>query len=129
MMSVFEYASDVNKSIDEIFSLCSKLGIKVNNENDLLSDDDIILLDNEIENTDLDNDSDLVDTLDQNNSSEIDDFEDSYEEELEEVKVTTTKKKKKKNNKNENRNSKKNGSSHHFRTIEILAKEFFNQMN
>ena len=108
MMSVFEYASDVNKTIDEIFKLCSKLGIKVSNEDDLLSDDDIILLDNEIENTDLDNDSDLVDTLDENNSSEIDDFEDSYEEELEEVKIATTNKKKKKNNKNENRNSKKN---------------------
>ncbi|MBQ8219469.1 MAG: translation initiation factor IF-2 [Bacilli bacterium] len=108
MMSVFEYASDVNKTIDEIFKLCSKLGIKVSNKDDLLSDDDIILLDNEIENTDLDNDSDLVDTSNEDNSSEIDDFEDSYEEELEEVKIATTNKKKKKNNKNENRNSKKN---------------------
>ena len=51
MMTVYEYASDVNKTVDEILKLCHSLEIKVNNKDDLLSDDDIILLDNEIENT------------------------------------------------------------------------------
>ena len=51
MMSVLEYASDVGKSVESIFELCRKLNIKVDNEDDMLSDDDIILLDNEIDNT------------------------------------------------------------------------------
>ena len=50
MMSVSEYANDVDKSIEEIFLLCKKLNINANQEDDMLSDDDIILLDNEIEN-------------------------------------------------------------------------------
>ena len=50
MMSVSEYAIDVDKSIDYIFMLCQKLNINANQEDDMLSDDDIILLDNEIEN-------------------------------------------------------------------------------
>ncbi len=54
MMSVIEYANDVNKKYEEILNLCKKLDIKVNNQNDMLSDDDIILLDNEIANMDED---------------------------------------------------------------------------
>ena len=50
MMSVSEYANDVDKSIEYIFELCKKLNINANQEDDMLSDDDIILLDNEIEN-------------------------------------------------------------------------------
>ena len=41
MMSVLEYAQDVNRSVEEILSLCEKLQIKVNGEEDLLSQDDI----------------------------------------------------------------------------------------
>ena len=37
MMSVLEYAQDVNRSVEEILSLCEKLQIKVNGEEDLLS--------------------------------------------------------------------------------------------
>ena len=47
MMSVSEYAIDVDKSIDEILLLCKDLSINANQEEDMLSDDDIILLDNE----------------------------------------------------------------------------------
>lgn len=50
MMSILEYASDVNKNVDEIFDLCDRLGIKYDNEDTLLSEDDIVLLDGEIEN-------------------------------------------------------------------------------
>ena len=45
MMSVLEYAQDVNKSVNEILKECRELGINVNGEDDLLSEDDIIELD------------------------------------------------------------------------------------
>ncbi len=50
MMNVLEYALDVGKSVDEVLELCKKLDIKVENTDTLLSDDDITLLDNEIQN-------------------------------------------------------------------------------
>ena len=50
MMSVLEYAQDVNKSVEEIFKLCEKLNINVSNEDDMLDQDDITELDSEIEN-------------------------------------------------------------------------------
>ena len=50
MMSVLEYAQDVDKSVEEIFKLCEKLHINVSNEEDLLSQDDITELDNELQN-------------------------------------------------------------------------------
>lgn len=49
MMNVLEYAMDVNKTVPEILELCHKLEIKVSSETDVLSDDDITLLDNEIQ--------------------------------------------------------------------------------
>ena len=48
MMSVVEYANDVNKSVEEILKLCKNLDIKVSKKEDMLSDDDIIVLDNAI---------------------------------------------------------------------------------
>ena len=49
MMSILEYAIDVNKNIEDILALCDKLSIEYNDENDMLTEDDIILLDNEIQ--------------------------------------------------------------------------------
>ena len=49
MMSVIEYALDVNKSVGEIIKKCKELGININNEEDLLSEEDIIELDNVID--------------------------------------------------------------------------------
>ncbi len=46
MMNVKEYANDVNLTIAEIISQAKKLGIKVNTGEDMLSEDDIIMLDN-----------------------------------------------------------------------------------
>ena len=43
MMSVLEYALDINKNVNEVITLCKKLGIKVSSENDILEDEDIIL--------------------------------------------------------------------------------------
>lgn len=48
-MSILEYALDVNKEVSEIISLCEILNIKKNNEDDILTDDEIILLDNELD--------------------------------------------------------------------------------
>ena len=101
MMSVLEYANDVNKSVEFIFSLCKKLDIDVNQEDDMLQDDDIILLDNEIENTD-----EALEVNEEEATLESEDFDDSYEEELEEVKVVATVKKKKKNPKKDNKDNK-----------------------
>ncbi len=49
MMSVGEYALDVNKSVGEIIKKCKELGINISNEEDLLSEEDIIELDNVID--------------------------------------------------------------------------------
>ena len=95
MMSVSEYAIDVDKSIDEILLLCKDLSINVSQEDDMLSDDDIILLDNEIANRE-DTSEEEVDSF------EEDEFEDSYEEELEEVDVKMVAKSSKKPIKNKN---------------------------
>lgn len=73
MMNVSEYASDVGKEVKEILSLCQKLSISASTKDDILSDDDIILLDNEISAANYEGDEEIG----------ADDFEDSYEEELE----------------------------------------------
>ncbi len=67
MMNVSEYASDVDRSVNEVLALCKKIGIDVSSSSDMLSDDDIIMLDNEIAN--MVDDEDIL----------------SYEEELEEI--------------------------------------------
>ena len=47
-MKVSEYANDVNLSVAEILKKCHELAINVNAKDDLLTDDDIIMLDNTI---------------------------------------------------------------------------------
>ena len=86
MMSVLEYANDVNRSVNDILNLCQKLNINLNSQDDMLDEDMIILLDNEIDSLDLYEE----DTID-------DDFEDSYTKELERVKPKNKKKDVKKN--------------------------------
>ena len=46
MMSVLEYANDVNKTVEEILKKCRELGIDVKNEDDELDEEAIISLDN-----------------------------------------------------------------------------------
>ena len=104
MMSVSEYANDVDKDIEYIFELCKKLNINANQEDDMLSDDDIILLDNEIEN--------MIGSEEEKEEEIFDEgtFDDSYEEELDEVKqeITANKKKHNKNNKESRKEESKN---------------------
>ena len=49
MMTLEDYALDVNKSIEEIMKMCDKIGISYQDDQTLLSDEDIILLDNDIQ--------------------------------------------------------------------------------
>ena len=49
MMSVLEYASDVNKEVEEIIAKCQELGIEATGENFELTEEDIIMLDNSID--------------------------------------------------------------------------------
>ena len=106
MMSVLEYASDVNKSVDVILNICKNLDIKVDSEDDMLSDDDIIMLDNEIAN--MDEDLDNLETnsynLDEENEEiedeHIEDANDIAREEANKKKVSSKQNGKKLNNKN-----------------------------
>ncbi len=98
MMNVSEYASDVGKTVSEILKLCQRLNIEVSNDEDMLSDDDIIMLDNEIANSDEElEEAEEIEEI-------MEDFADSYEEELEEITspVHTQRKEKKVPNKKEN---------------------------
>ena len=74
MMNVSEYAIDVEKEVKEILSLCKKLNINVSSSEDMLSDDDIIMLDNEIANM-----------VEEEVEEEIIEDEEEFEEELEEI--------------------------------------------
>ena len=86
MMSVKEYASDVNLSVEKILKLCKELDIKVSNQDDMLDDDAIIVLDNEIAN--------LSDDVEEVIVEEVE--EDYLEEDLVETPVETNKKPNKK---------------------------------
>lgn len=46
MMSVIEYAQEIDKKVDDLIRICNSLNIFVNKEDDLLSEEDIIELDN-----------------------------------------------------------------------------------
>ena len=64
MMSVLEYANDMNKDVNEILKMCEKLDIKVSTQDDMLDDDAIVELDNAFQNEELKEDS--ADDLQQN---------------------------------------------------------------
>ena len=49
MMSVLEYAQDVNRTIEWVLDKCKELNIEVTNEEDLLDEDAIVMLDNNLE--------------------------------------------------------------------------------
>ena len=49
MMTILEYAEDVGKTVEEVKTLCDKIGISYETEESTLSDDDITLLDNELQ--------------------------------------------------------------------------------
>ena len=65
IMSVKEYAIDVNLSVAEILKKCDDLGIEVKTGDDILSDEEIISLDNAINLITEDETFDDEETIDQ----------------------------------------------------------------
>ena len=68
-MNLKDYAQDVEKSIEEIKKLCDKIGISYDDEESLLTEEDIILLDNEIQ----DNEDYIADEEDMDYEEEVED--------------------------------------------------------
>ena len=64
MMSVLEYAEDINKTVEEVLNKCKELSIDARVEDDMLSDEDITTLDNYFANTE-----DVIDEVE-----EVDEF-------------------------------------------------------
>ena len=82
MMSVSEYAIDVDRSVEEILNICKRLNILVNNEDDMLDDDSIILLDNELANTNSMEEDIVEDEVEDDNEDNYDmDNDDDYDDE------------------------------------------------
>jgi len=67
MMSVLEYANDVNRTLEEILKKCEELNIYVSSADDMLSEDDIVILDN------ADFDDELIDEIIENENIKVDD--------------------------------------------------------
>ena len=58
MMTIEDYALDVDKTIEEVEALCKKVGIAYIDEKTVLDETAIILLDNEIESASANNEED-----------------------------------------------------------------------
>lgn len=108
MMNVSEYASDVGVTVKEILELCNKLDIKVSKENDMLSDDDIIILDNELASIQPSEES----TEELEELEELEDIEESYEEQIKEENKAKKKKTAKPTNKNDFKEKRKEMYKH-----------------
>lgn len=102
MMSVLEYAQDVNRSVEEILSLCEKLQIKVNGEEDLLSQDAITELDSSLQT--LDDNSDI----DTDNNYDDDEFFEKVESLAANTKMVNEKQKTKIKQKKQPQNNEQN---------------------
>ncbi len=63
MMSVFEYALDVEKSVEEILKKCKELGIDATTDEDMLDEDAITELDNVLAQEPSDEDYDEIDEI------------------------------------------------------------------
>lgn len=108
MMNVSEYASDVGVTVKEILELCNKLDIKVSKEDDMLSDDDIIILDNELASIQPSEES----TEELEELEELEDIEESYEEQIKEENKAKKKKATKPTNKNDFKEKRKEMYKH-----------------
>ncbi|MGN1322991.1 MAG: translation initiation factor IF-2 [Bacilli bacterium] len=98
LMSIRDYANEMNFTIQEVLNQCKELGIKANDGNFMLSDDDIIMLDNSMN---------LISTDSEANFDDIDALDDAVDEILGDQKDYTVKKQKlkKKNNQNNKDNN------------------------
>ena len=73
MMSVKEYALDVNYSVSQILKKCSQLGVSVTSEDDMLSEDDIVLLDNNLDDIEEEITDEQVEEIIQNKNIKVTD--------------------------------------------------------
>lgn len=80
MMSVLEYANDMNKDVKEIIEMCKKLGIAISDENDMLDDDAIVELDNAFQNEELEDKTDALAEQDEEIIKKLE--EDDYYDEV-----------------------------------------------
>ena len=78
-MNIKDYASDVGKTVDEIIALCDNLGIKYEDEETILNDEDIIVLDNNL----------TPDDEEVSNESEEETFDEEVEDKAEELAQNT----------------------------------------
>ena len=74
MMSVSEYAIDINKTVEDILKKCRELNISVSNEDDLLDDEAIIILDSAFsDSNDIEEElDDIVDEIIENKKIDVD---------------------------------------------------------
>ncbi len=80
MMSVLEYALDVNKTVEEILKKCELLGFNVTTEEDMLNDDMIVELDNALENEANEESAEMSEAADEEIIKKMD--EDDYYDEV-----------------------------------------------
>lgn len=80
MMTVFEYAEDINRTVEEILKRCKELGIAVSNGDDILEEEDIIELDNVL-NEEVDEDEHLDDIVEDIIESEKINIDDTVKKE------------------------------------------------
>ena len=78
-MNIKDYASDVGKTVDEIIALCDNLGIKYEDEETILNDEDIIVLDNNL----------TPDDEETSNDTEEETFDEEVEDKAEELAQNT----------------------------------------
>ncbi len=104
MMSVSDYAKDVNKTKEEILDLCKKLELEIKDENDMLDDYAITILDNEIaileSNKEKSEENNIVDEA--INDDNLDDYSLNYDEK---INLKSVGNKQKKKNKVESKNN------------------------
>ena len=98
-MSIIEYALDVNRSVSEIIELCKKLNIKKVLEDDILTDEEIILLDNELDSLKENENPDYE--IDEELESKVDNLVSKIDIDLDEISSKKEKLKTKVDNKND----------------------------
>lgn len=90
MMSVLEYAQDVNKPVEEILETCKRLGITVTDKEDMLDDESITLLDNDVASS---LDTDLEEAIEDRVEEIIDESKIEVDNTVKKEKLNTKKKK------------------------------------
>ncbi len=77
MMTVMEYAEDMNKKIEEILNACKSLNINVSNDSNLLSDEDITILDGYFASDTQENDENYDEYIDEEIDEIVEDIKDT----------------------------------------------------